>query len=71
MKNADILSRLIDRQVTSFLDSVKASGTNAINMVKDNSQIQAGAAALKSKANQITDNVTSKFVDSTYGQYRP
>ncbi len=39
---------------------MKASGTNAINMVKDNSQLQAGAAALKSKASQLTDNVSSK-----------
>lgn len=28
-------------------------------MVKDNSQIQAGAAALKSKASQISDNVSN------------
>ncbi len=33
-------------------------------MVKDNSQIQAGAAALKSKASQLTDNVSSKLHNS-------
>mmetsp|Transcript_85388 Transcript_85388/g.227680 ORF Transcript_85388/g.227680 Transcript_85388/m.227680 type:complete len:229 (+) Transcript_85388:1-687(+) len=49
----------VSSQVSSFLDTVKASGTSAINLVKDNSQLQAGAAAIKNKASQLSDNVSN------------